>query len=108
MALPENASSAQSALLPWTGNDLGHPRANFAVSIAKTKADQLLRLADSMQRVCFGQNSAAILAAPLLADRAAPAVQSNILAAKAKPISDKKSLFDTVPFPHAENRPGVS
>jgi hypothetical protein len=71
----------------------------FAIfGLARTKADQLLRLADSMQRVCFGHNSAAILAAPLLADRDAPAVQSNILAAKAKPISDKKSLFDTVPL----------
>ena len=31
---------------------------------ARTRADQLLRLADSMQHVCFGRNSAAILAAP--------------------------------------------
>ena len=43
---------------------------------ARTRADQLLRLADSMQHVCFGRNSAAILAAPFQADRYAPPVQA--------------------------------
>ena len=43
---------------------------------ARTRADQLLRLADLMQHVCFGRNSAAILAAPFQADRYAPPVQA--------------------------------
>jgi hypothetical protein len=56
---------------------------------ARTPADRLSRPVGC---------SAAILAVSLLADRCAQAVQSNILAAKARPISDKKSLFDTVPL----------
>ena len=48
--------------------------------------------------------SAAMLAAPLQADRCAPVVPSSILEAKAELISDKtcpsdnKSLFDAVPL----------
>ena len=68
------------------------------------RANRVLCLVDSMQRVCFGRNSGAILAAPFEADRYAPPVQSSILEAKAEPISDKrlpsdnKSLFDAVPL----------
>ena len=51
-----------------------------------------------MRHASYGQKSAAIHPQPVSADRyAADRVQSNILAAKAELISDKKSLLDTVP-----------
>jgi hypothetical protein len=62
------------------------------------RANRVLCLVDSMQRVCFGRNSVAILAAPFEADRYAPPVQSSILAAKAERTLGKKSLFDAVPL----------
>ena len=51
--------------------------------LARTPADRLSRLADLMQREPSGRNSAAMLGAPLQADRRAPVVQSNILEAEA-------------------------
>ena len=51
-----------------------------------------------MQSASSERDSDATLAVLLQMDRRVPSVQSNILAAKAVLTSDKKSLFDAVPF----------
>jgi hypothetical protein len=70
-----------------------------AFAAARTAADRLSYLVDLRQRDSSGENSVVALAQPVSPHiRAVDRALSNTPAARTELISDKKSLFDAVPF----------
>jgi hypothetical protein len=65
---------------------------------ARTQANRLFRFVGSVKPLSSERKGTAMLEALVQADRHVPLDQTSILAAKARPISNKKSLFDAVPL----------